>query len=106
MTERRATTTITPDNLPLAVREYLMRGQTEQAITTLVESHGKSSAEANQLIETYRQQLRERKLALDIQIMQKENTEDNQRKIFLFIVWGVRSLVVLTVFLLIWLLTK
>lgn len=105
MLDTDTVTTLTSESLPLSVREHLMRGQTEQAISTLTKDYGKSPTEANQLIETYRKNLRERKLALDIQIMQTEYANDNQNKRLSLLIWSVRLLVVLVAFLLIWVLT-
>ncbi len=79
---------IDAEHLPLAVREYLMRGQQQMAVTTLVEAHAFSAEEAKQLIEDYRQNLRERKLALDIQVMNDEFAKENRAQQLLWWRWG------------------
>lgn len=81
---------LTADNLPLTVREYLMRGQQEQAIEQLTADYELSKAEAEALIETYREQLRERKLALEVQVMQAENAREEDERKHTILVWGVR----------------
>lgn len=81
---------LTADNLPLTVREYLMRGQQAQAIEQLTADYELSKAEAEALIETYREQLRERKLALEVQVMQAENAREEDERKHTILVWGVR----------------
>lgn len=87
-------TPLSPDNLPLDVREHLMRGQQQQAIETLVSNHAMSEDDAKQLLESYREKLRERKLALDIQVMQAENSREEEESKQVLILWGTRIAVV------------
>lgn len=95
------TDNLTVDNLPLEVREHLMRGQYNAATTVLVETHQLSKSEAEQLIEDYRQQLRERKIALDIQIMHQQQEKEAREQYHFWWRWGVRiALVVAVLFLL------
>ncbi|MGY0398777.1 MAG: hypothetical protein ACWIPH_02320 [Ostreibacterium sp.] len=70
---------VTAENLPLSVRESLMRGQQDMAVSVLEEKYGMSEGQANRLIEDYRVVLRERKIALDIQIMNEQNVSQVER---------------------------
>ncbi len=79
---------IDAEHLPLDVRECLMRGQHQMAVTTLAEVHALSEEEANQLIEDYRQNLRERKLVLDIQVMNDEFAKESHTQQLLWWRWG------------------
>ncbi len=74
--ENKITLPITKDNLPLTVREHLMRGQQELAINDLVQTYGLDKTAAEQLIDDYRAALRERKIELDIIMMNDENARD------------------------------
>lgn len=78
------------DNLPLSVREHLMRGQHEAAVQVLVNEHGHNEDSAKQAIEDYRQALRERKIALDIQIMNEQQAKEARDMQHLWLTWGVR----------------
>lgn len=95
---------IDADNLPLAVREHLMRGQPDKAIAMLESDYGKSKAAAEELIESYKENLRERKVALDIQIMNEQNAKAAHEQRQVVIRWTVRGIVfVLTIVLLFYL---
>lgn len=96
---------ITAENLPLSVREHLMRGQHDSAVEVL-ETLGKTKAEATELIEAYRATLRERKVALDIQIMNEENEKENAAQKQLMILWGSRILITVLVLALMYLLLQ
>lgn len=78
------------DNLPLTVREHLMRGQHDAAVALLVAEYGQSDDSAKKLIEDYRQALRERKIALDIKIMNEQQDKDTRELQQFWIRWGVR----------------
>ncbi len=90
---------ITIDNLPLSVREHLMRGQTESAISVLENEYQHSKEAAEQLIADYKQSLRERKIALEIQVMnEKAEKEEEQQKqnIIRWAAYGVTALILMT----------
>ncbi len=92
---------ITADNLPLEVREHLMRGQQESAVSVLENQCACSETEAEQLIATYREKLRQRKLALDIQVMneQVEREENKQKQVIIrWAAYGI-TIVILSVLL-------
>lgn len=91
----KTTPTITADNLPLQVREHLMRGQHESAIDALVNQHGLDKNQAEQTIHAYREALRERKIALDIQIMNAQNAREGEDRTRQIIIWGGRLLVII-----------
>lgn len=92
---------IAPESLPLAVREHLMRGQHDVAVSVLVDHHGHSENSAQQAIEDYRQALRERKIALDIQIMNEQQAKEARDIQHVWVRWGVRiALVVVSLALL------
>lgn len=92
---------IDSDNLPLAVREHLMRGQQDKAIAVLENEYGISKIAAKELIESYKENLRERKVALDIQIMNEQNAKADHEQRQVVIRWTVRGIVfVLTIALL------
>ncbi len=83
-------TQLDADNLPLSVREHLMRGQHDDAVSVLGSEHGLSEDEAKQLIEAYRQVLRERKIALDIQIMNDQQAKEAREQYHFYWLWGSR----------------
>lgn len=82
---------INADNLPLDVREHLMRGRQDDAIALLESQYSKTKSEAEALIEAYRENLRERKVALDIQIMNEQNAREADEQRQLIIRWAVRG---------------
>ncbi len=89
---------ITADNLPLSVREHLMRGQTDSAVSVLENEYHHSKALAEQLIADYRENLRQRKLSLEIQVMnEKADREEKRQKqnIIRWAVYGVTILILL-----------
>lgn len=93
---------ITANNLPLSVREHLMRGQFESAVSVLENDYQHSKADAEQLIADYRENLRQRKLALEIQVMnEKADREEEQQKqnMIRWATYGVTILILLIVLL-------
>ncbi len=93
--ESKTTLQVTKDNLPLTVREHLMRGQQEPAVNELIQVCGLDKTTAEQLIDDYRAALRERKIELDIIMMNNENARDNDEMTRLMVVWGGRIVVIL-----------
>lgn len=87
---------ISADNLPLSVREHLMRGHQQQAIALLETEYGMDKVAAEEIIEDYRAALRERKIALDIQIMNEQNAKESNEHMQTMVTWGAR--IVLFVF--------
>ncbi|MBS9777964.1 MAG: hypothetical protein KGV50_04290 [Gammaproteobacteria bacterium] len=81
---------ITAENLPLSVREHLMRGNQIEAISVLEEEYNIEKESAEQLIEDYRTVLRERKIALDIQIMNEKNAKESEEDLQMVFKWGAR----------------
>ncbi len=71
---------ITAANLPLAVREHLMRGQYDGAVSVLEAEHDMTRETAEQMIEDYREALRERKIALEVQVALQQEKEANGTK--------------------------
>lgn len=93
---------ISADTLPLPVREQLMRGQHDNAVQQLVDDYGLTAAEAEQLIEDYRQNLRDRKVALDIQIMHAQNAKETREQHYLYWRWGMRITLLVIVLILLY----
>lgn len=94
------------DNLPLDVREHLMRGQHDTAVQLLVDEHDHDEDSAKQAIEDYRQGLRERKIALDIQIMNEQQEKEARDMQQIWITWGVRIALVVASLVLLYLAMK
>lgn len=67
-----------------------MRGQHDNAVQQLIDDYAFTAAEAVQLIEDYRQNLRDRKVALDIQIMHAQNAKETREQHYLYWRWGMR----------------
>ncbi|MPV86216.1 hypothetical protein [Ostreibacterium oceani] len=89
----------TVDVLPLSVREHLMRGNQALAVTTLQAEKGLTQAQAEQEIEDYKASLRQRKLELDIQIMNAENRRDSSATVRKIVTWaGYLIILLLTLF--------
>ncbi len=86
---------LTPDKLPLPVREHLMRGQHDAAVSLLVNEYQQTEESAKQLIEAYRQNLRERKVALEIQVINEQQAKETRDMQQLWWVWGVRIALVI-----------
>ncbi len=85
-------------DLPLSVREHLMRGQTENALSVLENDYHHSKDEAEKLIADYKESLRQRQFALEIQVMnEKIAKEEQQHKqtIIRWVTYGVTILVLL-----------
>ncbi len=97
---------IDADHLPLNVREHLMRGQHAAAVKCLVDKHELDKAKAEQLIENYRQNLRERKIELDIKIMQEQQRQEGQEESQLLWRWGLRAALVLLFLTLVYLMVE
>ncbi|MGY0399800.1 MAG: hypothetical protein ACWIPH_07670 [Ostreibacterium sp.] len=95
---------ITADNLPLSVREPLMRGQYEMAVDVLVIEYDKTTNEAENLIESYRASLRERKISLDLQIIREKDGLETNEKRQSIIKWGGRGLLAVIVLIIVYLL--
>ncbi len=90
---------ISAENLPLSVREHLMRGNQNEAVAVLETEHGIEKESAEQLIEDYRAALRERKIMLDIQIMNEQNAKESEEDMQYMARWGARlALLVLCLF--------
>ncbi|PID64423.1 MAG: hypothetical protein CR963_00675 [Gammaproteobacteria bacterium] len=86
---------VTADKLPLPVREHLMRGQHDAAVSLLVNEYQQTEESAKQLIEEYRQNLRERKVALEIQVINEQQAKEAHDMHQLWWVWGVRIALVI-----------
>lgn len=84
------TPALNPDNLPLNVRECLMRGQQAGAVQILIDDYGFDKQSAENLIEDYRERLRERKLALEIRIMQEQNEKMQKENRQFILLWVLR----------------
>ncbi len=72
-----------------------MRGQQELAVNDLMQTYKLDKVTAEQLIDDYRAALRERKIELDIMMMNDENARDADEMTRLLIVWGGRLVVIL-----------
>lgn len=75
---------ITENNLPIDVREHLMRGQWDDAIKLLSVNHDMSEEDARSVIRRYRVALKERNVELEVMKMQstfsREAEQEAQRK--------------------------
>ncbi len=89
--------------LSLAVREKLMRGQHDDAVTLLMAEYKIEQRDAERFIAAYREELRERRHELEVLKMQHENQKEEEaerQKYVRYAAWGVGVLVLLA---LIWL---
>ncbi len=86
---------IVTDSLPLSVREHLMRGQTESAISVLENEYQHSKEEAEQLIADYKESLRERKIALEIQVMNEKASREEEQQKQVIIRWATYGVTIL-----------
>ncbi len=93
---------ITANQLPLEVREHLMRGQQEAAVAALENTYHKSKAEAEQLIADYRENLRQRQLALEIQVMNEQNNREEDKQRQLIVRWVSYTIVIIIMLILLY----
>lgn len=103
---KHAPTTMTAETLPLSVRECLMRGQYESAVNKLISEYGIDHQDASQLIEEYRSALRERKIALDIQMINEQQERETKEQLHIYFTWGVRITMFILTIALIYLITR
>lgn len=104
-TSTEITTEITAETLPLDVREHLMRGQQQSAVKILTETYDIDEEAAEAMIEDYREALRERKIALDIQMLHEKSAEEAKEKQQQIITWSVRIILLIFTIAMIYLLT-
>ncbi len=93
---------ITTDNLPLSVREHLMRGQTDRAISVLENDYNYSKEQAEKLIADYKESLRERKIALEIQVMNEKAEKEEEQQKQNMIRWGAYGVTILILLILLY----
>jgi|GEM_PF-4219582 len=89
--------------LPLDIRELLMRGQFDSAVAELMALNHCDEDSAKGQINAYREALRDRKIALDIQLMNEENQKTGRDQQALLIKWGVRIFCAIVLLLLVYL---
>ncbi len=88
---------ITSDNLPLDVRELLMRGQEANAVNKLIDDYNVYDKEASKIIRDYRKKLKQRKIELDLAIMNENNINDEKLLTPELTKWIFRGVVVLLI---------
>lgn len=94
---------ITENNLPMDVREHLMRGHWDDAIKLLSVNHDMSENEARELIKRYRLALKERNVELEVMKMQNtfsRATEQEARQKKVNIMRTIFALIVLAMIIL------
>lgn len=102
--EKMKKSQITPECLPLEVREHLMRGQQDAAVDLLVSAYTFAEDEANQIIDDYREALRQRKIALEIQVMNDKQAKAEREQLHMYWIWGARIALALGAVILLYLL--